>query len=759
MAETNSATSVMERPKNTPARREAPSSINQNVLPIELHEKEIENGIRSHDNFFLMGHPGSGKSTYGPEYLLKSLLQEKPSARIVVTQPRRIAVEEISTRLTQRLGQEIVGFRHGGANRANERTRITVMPDASLLNELSKDPLLRSYDGVMVDEAHEENNDMLLNFGFLKKAQRERKKAGLKPLKVVIATATFDKEKHMAFHENAGEVEVEGKMFPVTEHFIDDEDFISSATLKQTLLSGIQMAQGGGVSTQDIPLVAGRLAASLIKDTDKPGDIIIILPGRAEIEEAQAEFKRLNPGAESVVLVGGDNESGANQRIHHADDTPIAFFATSVVEASVTIDKATKVIDAGLSRGMYYDPETGITSLQTVPHAKSNYKQRIGRAGRVQPGDSYALFSREELDARADHLPAEILRTDLAALTLRLKSMGVDDIHSFDFLDHPGKERLDQAVETLFYLGALDENGKITADGLEMSKIPLDPHYSRMLVEAKKSGCAEQVSLLVGFLSSRNSVFMPLERGVKTSDKYKEFIVPGSDFLTLLNIWNEFISLGNDREKSKRWAQEKGIRRGALIDALRMKSELSREESLRESGVTREHKEVDLSNGEQIIKCVIAGLADKMLSRIGNSYRLADGKKGGIVLGNTSVLSPGEAAHIVSGNIRTVERTRTTYATINQVISAETYNMLLERMGHKKEMAEAEKKLEEVAQEKEEEKLQQEISAEKKPEQTSPQTPQAPIAQSPQKVPEHPPTFFAKIKNSITGFFKKFLGL
>lgn len=665
--------------QEAPVKKEEAASL----FPIQKEKENIIAKLRAHNTLLLEGQTGSGKSSFAPGYVLEARLQQDPNARVIVTQPRRIAVEETYKRVKGIVGEEHVAFHHGKGKAGPENAKITIMPDASLTNEIKRNPTLAGIAAVVVDEAHEEGTDMIVNMGLLKKIQRDR--AGTDhPLKIVYTTATFDKDKHKKFNPDAAEVEVPGRTFEVDKRFIDaplliSDDPVEDAEIKQRIFDGIRRDEKGGISLHDMPIVAARVANEVLKYRKDGGDPVIILPGRAEIKAAEAEFQKINPGQEYAILMGGHKDADAFAKMHHEKGRRIVFFASEVVEASVTID-TTDVIDGGVSRKPYIDPKTGLSTLRTVLEAKANNNQRVGRAGRMRQGWSITLLPQEVMEQQPEHLPSDMMRADLTGMILKLKAHGFQNIHEFDFIDKPDTDTINIALQKLYQLGAIDDEGKITKDiGEEMARIPLEPHLARMLVEAKRLGCVEDMEVIMGFLSSTKSLFPRLGKDEVFTEKYRDFVVEGSDILTQAAVWNDFLAQGEDGKKIVEWAREHQINLDGLYDVRSIKNDLSGKDDMEREGMKVEDKPVDIAGKKDaIMQAIIAGLGDRLLFRAGRTYSLVDGKKRGIILSNTSVVTSPE--FVVSGNIRPNEKSGNTYAEQNQVVPKEIYDAMVKRI-------------------------------------------------------------------------------
>lgn len=662
------------------------------VMPMEVFQGPVESVNHRARTTLLEGATGSGKSTIAPEYMLNAIRAEGGTGLVLVTQPRRLAAEGGSNQLEKRMGKGKVGYRHGGGSNVTDETEIIFTVDDSLVNEIQRDALLENYDAIIIDEAHELTPGMVLNFGLLHDIQAKREAMG-KPLKIEITTATMDRELYENFFENSEYLKVPGRTFPVDVHFIDDEDFLDDPEMKTRILQGARIIDGD-LAPSDIPRVIGRLMAySMLTES---GDKAAILSGSADIDEAMREYQRFGEllaaergvtfTAEAVKIMGGPSDGSVMKKIRHEeDDKPIAIFGSPVIEASITIPELVEIYDAGETNINENNEVTGISSLVTTKHSQDSSTQRDGRAGRVRRGTSRKLFTRKALANRAKRLDSALMRSDPSSFVLKLKLLGYEDIESFKFIEHPGKQRIDFALRTLYRLDAIDEEGKIKPEGKEMAELPMDPHHARMLVEAKKHGVTDAVLTVVGLMNSTKQLLARPQRGETMASKYPEFVYPGSDFLTMLNVWNAYTDQvkkhkGNPTVVTN-WAVTHGINEAALKDARYYKEEHAKDGILREEQISKEYDKIDIAaQSEGIQTSIIKGLADTLVEREGpTTFKFADDRKKGIHLGG-SVIEPG---YFVTGKIITTGTVPKQYwASMNQNVSPKVYRELVERMKH-----------------------------------------------------------------------------
>lgn len=616
-------------------------------FPITDKENEIGEAIKSNDRILLEAETGSGKTRIAPPIFLKELIKDNPKARIVVTQPRKIATEDAWDYVGEKVGKEFIGFHHKNKTR-NINAPILYTVEKSLLIERLADPLLSNYDAVVLDEVHESSIDMYMLMPLLKITQALRAKSG-RPLKLIMTSATLDSDKMLKYFDGAKHIEVDGRTFPVSEDFLKDKLY------EQNDKIDIAKILDAAVSTSE----------QILKDSNSPGDILIFMPGREEIAKTieLLNQKISDTNVEFVQLLGGEDTTSDYKK---ETGKRKIIVATSVAETSITIDSVRNVIDSGLLRTNVFNEETGMTELITREHTQANAKQRAGRAGRTANGKVFYLFTREQFEARDKFLQPEILRANLSSQVLQMKTLeNIPDIYEFDFLDRPPKEKIDRAIASLKILGALDSNGNLTDLGREMAEIEADPHYARMIVEARKRGVEDAVGLLIGLMTNRRSIYDLREQKRRNfMEKYGKFVIPRSDFLTQLNIWNEYVENNKGKEMRQAWSEANGINSYAFYTAANQRNDLLSKRI--------PQNQIDLSaEAQKAIEISIAsGLMDsKLIKDDYGTYKLAYGNKGGIILGNTSALFSTKPPEVLSGNIHFSEKAKMTFANFNMKIN------------------------------------------------------------------------------------------
>jgi len=430
-------------------------------LPVYKQKDKITRALSENQVIVVESPTGSGKTTQIPIILHYAGFAD--SGIIGVTQPRRIAAVSVCDYIAKHLnsGQpEIVGYKMRFEDRTDFSTRIKIMTDGILLQEIKSDRLLSRYNVIMVDEAHERSLNIDFILGLLKEVLEKRPE-----FKVVISSATINPE---IFSEYFGEcpiIHIESMIYPVG--IVYDPPIVESD--HEALLHKI-----------------AEIVSRIVNER-REGDILIFLPGERNIKECISLLSSL-PFSKKLWILPLYGRLSKDEQERVFIPTPPGkikvVIATNIAETSVTIDGITSVIDSGLAKINNYNPRTFTSSLVESPISRASCNQRKGRAGRTQPGTCYRLYSKNDFEKRALFTTEEIYRTDLSEVVLRMAEIGITDFESFDFISPPGKQGIISAIETLRLLDAIDEDRNLTDIGKMMAHFPLIPRLSRMLVEA-----------------------------------------------------------------------------------------------------------------------------------------------------------------------------------------------------------------------------------------------------------------------------------
>lgn len=505
-------------------------------LPVSAARAEISDAIRDHQVVIVAGATGSGKTTQLPKIAL-----ELGRERIAHTQPRRLAARTIAERVAEELQVEmgtLVGYKVRFTDKVSDATRIALMTDGILLNEIHRDRLLTRYDTIIIDEAHERSLNVDFLLGYLARILPERP-----DLKVIITSATIDPEsfaKHFATSDGtpAPIIEVSGRTYPVEIRYrgpVEDADDEAEPAEPEDEVSAI-------------------VAALRELDREAPGDVLVFLPGEAEIRDAADAVRGAyaNDRAPTEVLPLFGRLSAADQhrvfeRSRVAGVRRRVILATNVAETSLTVPGIKYVIDTGTARISRYSNRSKVQRLPIEAVSQASANQRSGRAGRTSDGIAIRLYSEEDYAKRPEYTEPEILRTSLASVILQMLSLGFGDITAFPFLTPPDSRGVKAAFDLLTELGAVEPSRRdgaphLTRTGRDISRMPIDPRFARMLIEAGRAGSGGTVTrdvlAIVSGMTIQDVRERPEERREEADRLHARFVDPTSDFLTLLNLWN-----------------------------------------------------------------------------------------------------------------------------------------------------------------------------------------------------------------------------
>lgn len=503
------------------------------ALPIYEVREELLALLRDHQILVVVGETGSGKTTQLTQYLHEEGYTK--SGVVGCTQPRRVAAVSVAKRVADEMGV-ILGQQVGYAIRFEDctspETFIAYMTDGILLRESLTDPDLDRYSVVIMDEAHERSLNTDILFGILRGVVGRRR-----DFRLIVTSATMNAEKFSAFFGGCPVFNVPGRTFPVRIEYtrVPVEDYVD-ATVQRCLQIHCSLA-GGGDSTDndDNP------------ETSTKGDILIFMTGQEDIEAAcyliadrcSKLGDRIPPLA--VLPIYSTLPSDLQAKIFEKNDLRKVIVATNIAETSLTVDGIRYVIDCGYSKLKVYNPKIGMDSLQVCPISQANAQQRAGRAGRTGPGVCYRMYTERAYIAELfeNNIP-EIQRTNLCHTVLLLKSLGIENLLEFDFMDPPPQETILNSMYQLWVLGALDNLGHLTDTGSKMIQFPLDPPLAKMLLTALTQGCTAEVLIIVSMLSVPAIFYRPKDRAEESDAAREKFFVPESDHLTLLNTYHQW---------------------------------------------------------------------------------------------------------------------------------------------------------------------------------------------------------------------------
>ena len=508
----------------------------QSDLPVNERRADIAELIAKHQVVIVCGETGSGKTTQLPKICLDLGIGAR--GLIGHTQPRRLAARSVATRLAQELKTQVgagVGVKIRFHDKTTPESWVKLMTDGILLAESQSDPYLNAYEAIIIDEAHERSLNIDFLLGYLKQLLPRRP-----DLKLIITSATIDAERFSQHFSGAPVIEVSGRLYPVEVRYRPVED-IDKKDDERDLYDAI-------VDAAD---ELSRLGS---------GDILVFLPGEREIREAAEALRKhalARPGLSSahapeILPLFSRLSAGEQDRIFKPSGSLRRIvLATNVAETSLTVPGIRYVIDTGLARVKRYSYRNKVEQLQIESISQAAARQRAGRCGRVASGVCVRLYDEADFNARAPFTDPEILRSSLAGVILRMKSLKLTDVESFPFIEPPPAKAIADGYALLQELGALDEDNRLTKVGEALAKLPLDPRIGRMLVAARDLGCLKEVMVIAAGLSVQDPRERPQERQQAADEKHKLFADEKSEFLGWWKLWNWFQNAVEHKKSNK----------------------------------------------------------------------------------------------------------------------------------------------------------------------------------------------------------------
>jgi ATP-dependent helicase HrpA len=517
-------------------------------LPVSSRREEIAQAILAHQVVIVCGETGSGKTTQLPKIALAlgRAVAAKPGQRrqmIGHTQPRRIAASSVAKRIAQELNSplgEIVGYKVRFNDKLSGNTRIKLMTDGILLAETQTDPLLNAYDTLIIDEAHERSLNIDFLLGYLRQLLPRRP-----DLKIIITSATIDADRFAAHFASikgpAPVIMVSGRTYPVEQRyrpFEESRDYDSNDALADAV-------------------------DELWPDAPR-GDILVFQPGEREIREAADHLRKhaaKKPGWSNVDVLPlfARLSQSEQERIFEPDGRPRIVLATNVAETSLTVPGIRYVVDVGTARVKRYSFRNKVEQLLVEPVSQAAANQRAGRCGRVAEGICIRLYDEKDFAGRPRFTDPEILRSSLASVILRMKSLHLGAVEDFPFIDAPSKRAISDGYQLLQELGAVDEVNELTALGKELARLPLDPRVGRMLIEARSRSALHEVLIIASALSLQDVRDRPLDMQQKADEAHKKFDDERSEFVGYLKLWkwlDDVRGSGENKSSNRQWEQQ-----------------------------------------------------------------------------------------------------------------------------------------------------------------------------------------------------------
>ncbi len=519
------------------------------ALPVSGRRAEIARAISENQVVIVSGETGSGKTTQLPKICL-SLgrgIGAGGAGLIGHTQPRRIAASATGRRIAEELGTpfgEVVGYKVRFTDNLAPGASVKLMTDGILLAETQTDPLLNAYDTIIIDEAHERSLNIDFLLGYLREILPKRP-----DLKVIVTSATIDADRfarHFGSDEKpAPVIEVSGRLYPVEVRYrpvVEDSPAVKSA--EGTTSSGRERADRP--ERQKSQRDADRdLMEAIVDAVDElcregPGDVLVFLPGEREIRDAAEALRKHHPPHTEILPLFARLSAAEQERVFKASNARRIVLATNVAETSLTVPGIRYVVDSGLARVKRYSYRNKVEQLQIESISQAAANQRAGRCGRVADGVCIRLYEESDYQGRVRFTDPEILRSSLASVILRMKSLHLTEIETFPFIEPPPGRAIADGYQLLNELGAVDDDNALTPLGRELARLPLDPRVGRMILAARDQQALREVLIIASALSVQDPRDRPVEAQEQADQAHRRFADDRSEFLQWLKIWTWF---------------------------------------------------------------------------------------------------------------------------------------------------------------------------------------------------------------------------
>ncbi|MEC7689241.1 MAG: ATP-dependent RNA helicase HrpA [Pseudomonadota bacterium] len=506
-------------------------------LPVSDKKDDIKQAIASHQVVIVAGETGSGKTTQLPKICLE--LGRGVDGMIAHTQPRRLAARSVASRIAEELNTplgEKVGFKIRFSDQVSDSSYVKLMTDGMLLAEMQQDRFLNQYDTIIIDEAHERSLNIDFLLGYLRQLLDKRPE-----LKLIITSATIDPERFSRHFNDAPIVEVSGRTYPVEIRYHDPEE-----------------REDDNDQTDAIVRAVDELKR------EAPGDILVFLSGERDIRDTQDALQKQQYRNTEIVPLYARLSAAEQNRIFQSHSGQRIVLATNVAETSLTVPGIKYVIDPGTARISRYSARSKVQRLPIEPVSQASANQRAGRCGRVSDGICIRLYSEEDYLGRPAFTDPEILRTNLASVILQMLALGLGDIGAFPFVQPPDSRNITDGFRLLEEIQAIKRGKgqpKLTDMGRKIARLPVDPRYARMVIEAGRTNAVREVMVIAAGLSIQDPRERPQEKRQQADEKHNEYRDKDSDFISLFNLWQSFreqqAALSNNQ--LRRWCKAQFI--------------------------------------------------------------------------------------------------------------------------------------------------------------------------------------------------------
>ena len=485
-------------------------------LPVSDKKDDIKAAIEAHQVVIVAGETGSGKTTQLPKICLE--LGRGVDGMIAHTQPRRLAARSVASRIAEELKTplgEKVGFKIRFSDQVSDASYVKLMTDGMLLAEMQQDRFLNQYDTIIIDEAHERSLNIDFLLGYLRQLLDKRPE-----LKLIITSATIDPERFSRHFNDAPIVEVSGRTYPVEIRYHAPEDRDEDADQTEAIVAAVDELRN-----------------------EAPGDILVFLSGERDIRDTQDALEKQKYRNTEIVPLYARLSAAEQNRIFQSHSGQRIVLATNVAETSLTVPCIKYVIDPGTARISRYSARSKVQRLPIEPISQASANQRAGRCGRVSNGICIRLYSEDDYLGRPEFTDPEILRTNLASVILQMLALGLGDIGAFPFVQPPDSRNITDGFRLLEEIQAISRTKgqpKLTQMGRNIARLPIDPRYARMVIEAGRTNALREVMVIAAGLSIQDPRERPQEKRQQADEKHNEHRDKDSDFISLFNLWQAF---------------------------------------------------------------------------------------------------------------------------------------------------------------------------------------------------------------------------
>ncbi|MFT4070053.1 ATP-dependent RNA helicase HrpA [Paraburkholderia sp.] len=533
------------RPSRVVEPNPIPPIIFPEALPVSGRREEIARAIAENQVVIVSGETGSGKTTQLPKICLAlgRGLGAGGTGLIGHTQPRRIAASATGRRIAEELGTpfgEVVGYKVRFNDNLAPGASVKLMTDGILLAETQTDPLLKAYDTLIVDEAHERSLNIDFLLGYLKEILVKRP-----DLKLIVTSATIDADRfarHFGSDDKpAPVIEVSGRLYPVEVRYrpvVEDSPAVKAAQGTSAAPSGRERPKTQREADRDLMEAIVDAVDELCREG--PGDVLVFLPGEREIRDAAEALRKHHPPHTEILPLFARLSAAEQERVFRSSNARRIVLATNVAETSLTVPGIRYVVDTGLARVKRYSYRNKVEQLQVESISQAAANQRAGRCGRVADGVCIRLYEESDFQGRARFTDPEILRSSLASVILRMKSLHLTAIETFPFIEPPPGRAISDGYQLLNELGAVDDDNRLTPLGRELGRLPLDPRVGRMILAARDQQALKEVLIIASALSVQDPRDRPIEAQEQADQAHRRFADDRSEFLQWLKIWNWF---------------------------------------------------------------------------------------------------------------------------------------------------------------------------------------------------------------------------